>query len=299
MMMTHKKRHKTVEKLTCWQKNRLSPIRSEAMEGGITNRNFRVEHANELFFVRLGEDIPEHGVYRFNELAASRAAFSCGISPEVVHVESGALVMLFIEGKTLVSENLREQSTIQKVVSLLKKCHLEMPQHLPGSTLIFWVFQVLRGYAKTLREGKSRMIPELSRFMEINRQLEKTIGAVEIRFGHNDLLAGNFIDDGRRLWLIDWDYAGFNSPLFDLANLASNNEFDEILEKQLLKMYFEEAVSPDLWKRYFAMKCASLLREAMWSMVSEIHSKLNFDYVQYTSENLDRFEKTYSNFNIL
>ena len=143
------------------------------------------------------------------------------------------------------------------------------------------------------------MIPELSRFIEINKKLEQTVGAVEMRFGHNDLLAGNFIDDGRRLWLIDWDYAGFNSPLFDLANLASNNEYAEILEKELLEMYYEKAVSPDLWKRYFAMKCASLLREAMWSMVSEIHSTIDFDYVQYTSENLDRFENTYANFNKL
>ena len=288
--------HKTVEALTCWQKESLTPIRSEAVEGGITNRNFRVEHGKELFFVRLGEDIPEHGVYRFNELAASRAAFACGISPEVVHAESGAMVLRFIEGKTLEAENLRDHSTMQKVVSLLKKCHLEMPHHLPGSTLIFWVFQVLRGYAKTLREGKSRMIPQLSRFMEINKQMEKAVGAVEMRFGHNDLLCGNFIDDGKRLWLIDWDYAGFNSPLFDLANLASNNEYSEDLEKQLLEMYFENAVSADLWKRYFAMKCASLLREAMWSMVSEIHSTLDFDYVRYTTDNLDRFENTYANF---
>ena len=282
----------TVERLTCWQR----PIRCEAMEGGITNHNFRVEHGNELFFVRLGVDIPEHGVYRFNELAASQAAFSCGISPEVVHSESGAMVLRFIDGKTLEPENLRDQSTIQKVVSLLKKCHLEMPQNLPGSTLILWVFQVIRGYAKTMREGQSRMIPQLSRFMEINRQLEKTVGAVEICFGHNDLLAGNFIDDGQRLWLIDWDYAGFNSPLFDLANLASNNEYTEILERLLLASYFEQDPTEDLWKRYFAMKCASLLREAMWSMVSEIHSTLDFDYLQYTTENLDRFEKTYMQF---
>jgi len=98
------------------------------------------------------------------------------------------------------------------------------------------------------------------------------------------------------LWLIDWDYAGFNSPLFDLANLASNNEYSEDLEKQLLEMYFEKAVSADLWKRYFAMKCASLLREAMWSMVSEIHSTLDFDYGQYTTENLERFENTFVKF---
>ncbi len=244
--------NKRVEALTCWQQASLTPIRCEAMEGGITNRNFRVEHGNELFFVRLGEDIPEHGVYRFNELAASRAAFACGISPEVVHAESGAMVLRFIEGKTLEAENLRDHSTIQKVVSLLKKCHQEMPQHLPGTTLIFWVFQVVRGYANTLRKGQSRMIPEIYRFMEINKQLEKTVGAVEMKFGHNDLLCGNFIDDGRRLWLIDWDYAGFNSPLFDLANLASNNEYSENLEKQLLEMYFEKTVSADLWKRRFS-----------------------------------------------
>ena len=284
--------NKKVEALTFWQ----MPILCEPVIGGITNLNFRVEHGNEMFFVRLGEDIPEHGVYRFNELAASRAAFACGISPEVVHAESGAMVLRFIEGKTLVEEDLRDFSNLEKVLSLLNKCHREMPQHLPGSTLIFWVFQVIRGYAKTLREGKSRMIPELQKFLNINADLEKTVGTIDLCFGHNDLLAGNFIDDGRRLWLIDWDYAGFNSPLFDLANLASNNEFLEILEQELLEMYFEQTISADLWKRYFAMKCASLLREAMWSMVSEIHSTLDFDYVKYTTDNLERFEKTFAKF---
>ena len=288
-------KNKQLEALTFWQ----LPIQYKPLEGGMTNSNFRVEHGDEIYFVRLGEDIPEHGVYRFNELAASRAAFSCGISPEVVHQESGAMVLRFIEGKTLKSENLRDHSTMEKVVTLLKKCHFEMPQYLPGTTLIFWVFQVIRSYANTLRKGQSRMIPELSRFMEINSKLEKTVGAVDIRFGHNDLLFGNFIDDGLRLWLIDWDYAGFNSPLFDLANLASNNEYSELLERQLLGVYYEREASDILWKRYFAMKCASLLRESMWSMVSEIHSTLDFDFVNYTNENLARFENTYENFNKL
>ena len=126
--------NKKVEALTFWQ----MPILCEPVKGGITNLNFRVEHGNEMFFVRLGEDIPEHGVYRFNELAASRAAFACEISPEVVHTESGAMVLRFIEGKTLIEEDLRDFSNLGKVLSLLKKCHREMPQHLPGSTLIFW-----------------------------------------------------------------------------------------------------------------------------------------------------------------
>ena len=171
-----------------------------------------------------------------------------------------------------------------------------MPLHLPGSALIFWVFQVIRGYVTTLKESNSRMTKKFSRFLEINHDLEKTVGTIDLCYGHNDLLSGNFIEDNQRLWLVDWDYAGFNSPLFDLANLASNNEYTEGLERELLEMYFKNGVSDDLWKRYFAMKCASLLRESMWSMVSEIYSTLDFDYVQYTAENLGRFENTYAEF---
>ena len=283
---------KRVESLNCWEHT----INCEPLEGGITNRNFLVEHGDEKFFVRLGVDIPEHGVYRFNELAANRAAHKCGISPEVVYAETGVMVLRFINGKTLEPENLRNISTLKKVVPLLKTCHQQMPLYLPGSSLIFWVFQVIRGYVNTLKESKSRMIHKLSRFLEINHELEKTVGTIDLFYGHNDLLSGNFIEDNNRLWLVDWDYAGFNSPLFDLANLASNNEYAEGLERELLEMYFENVVSDDLWKRYFAMKCASLLRESMWSMVSEIYSTLDFDYIQYTAENLERFENTFAEF---
>jgi len=283
---------KRVESLNCWEHT----IHCEPLEGGITNRNFLVKHGNEKFFVRLGIDIPEHGVYRFNELAASRAAHKCGISPEVVYAETGAMVLRFITGKTLEPENLRDISSLKKVVPLLKTCHQQMPLYLPGSSLIFWVFQVIRGYVITLKESKSRMTQKLSRFLEINHELEKTVGTIDLFYGHNDLLSGNFIEDNNRLWLIDWDYAGFNSPLFDLANLASNNQYDEGLERALLEMYFEDEVLDDLWKQYFAMKCASLLRESMWSMVSEIYSTLDFDYTQYTAENLERFENTFNDF---
>ena len=283
---------KRIESLNCWEQT----IHCEPLKGGFTNRNYLVEHGDEKFFVRLGVDIPEHGVYRFNELAASRAAYKCGISPEVVYAETGAMVLQFINGKTLEPGNLQDISTLKKVIPLLKTCHQQMPLYLPGSSLIFWVFQVIRGYVNTLKENKSRMIQKLSRFLEINHGLEKTVGTIDLFYGHNDLLSGNFIEDNNRLWLVDWDYAGFNSPLFDLANLASNNEFAECLERELLKMYFENEISDDVWKHYFAMKCASLLRESMWSMVSEIYSTLDFDYVEYTSQNLERFENTFANF---
>ena len=125
------------------------------------------------------------------------------------------------------------------------------------------------------REDGHRLAAELPRYMAAAERLEQAVGPVEIVFGHNDLLAANLIDDGTRLWLVDWEYGGFNSPLFDLGGLASNNELPPALEERLLELYFEAPVTDDLRRRYHAMKCASLLREAMWSMVSEIHLSID------------------------
>jgi len=268
----------------------------QPLSGGITNVNFVVEDCGEKFVVRIGGDIPLHQVMRFNELAASRAAHAAGVSPEVVHWEPGALVLRFIEGRTFAPEDVRKHENLEGIIELIRRVHREMPKHLRGPALVFWVFHVLNDYAAALREGASRMVPELPRLMEIADGMAREIGPIELVFGHNDLLAANFIDDGKRVWLVDWDYAGFNSPLFDLGNLASNNEFAADMEDRLLEAYFGEQPDDGLRRRYAAMKCASLLREAMWSMISEIHSELDFDYVAYTRENLERFERVYGEF---
>jgi thiamine kinase-like enzyme len=279
-------------RLCCWS----GPVDPETVTGGITNANFVVRDGGERFFVRIGDDIPVHGVWRWNELAASRAAHAAGISPAVVHAEPGAIVFRFIDGRTLVSEDLQRPDTLSRVLQLMQRCHREMPKYHAGPAVLFWVFQVVRTYAATLRAGGARHVAELTRLDQIASDLEAAVGAVRIVFGHNDLLAANFIDDSRRLWLVDWDYAGFNSPLFDLGGLASNNELSYPLEHWMLENYFDTALTAALWRRYAAMKCASLLREAMWSMVSEIHSSLDVDYVSYTEQNLGRFERAYDEF---
>jgi len=278
--------------LACWH----GKVDPEPVGGGITNRNFVVKDATERFFVRIGDNIPEHGIMRFNEAAASRAAAAAGVSPEVVHQEDGALVLRFIDGRTLSEDDVREGKNLERILPLVRSAHVEMPKHFRGPALVFWVFQVVRDYAWTLRDGNSRMISELPRLLDIAATLENAVGAVELVFGHNDLLAANFIDDGERIWLVDWDYAGFSSPLFDLGGLASNNQLAPEQEDWLLEHYFKAPVGDQLRRRYAAMKCASLLRESMWSMVSEIHSTLDFDYVAYTTENLERFERAWAGF---
>jgi thiamine kinase-like enzyme len=140
------------------------------------------------------------------------------------------------------------------------------------------------------------MIPRLDELNSAADNLQRAVGPIELTFGHNDLLPANFIDDGSRLWLIDWDYAGFNSALFDLGGLASNNSLSPDREMSMLEQFYQGPVSPQLKKGYSAMKCASLLRESMWSMVSEIHSDLDFDFIQYTDENLSRFFTAYEDF---
>jgi thiamine kinase-like enzyme len=198
-------------------------VEPKPVKGGITNANFLVDDAGQRYFVRVGEDIPIHGVMRFNESAASRAAAACGLSPELLHQAPGALVFRFIEAKTLGAEDVRPRAMLERILPLLHTCHREMPKHVRGPALIFWAFHVVRDYAHTLKEGNSRHLQDLPALMRMADELEHAVGPVDIVFGHNDLLPSNFLDDGKRLWLIDWDYAGFNSPLFDLSNLASNN----------------------------------------------------------------------------
>jgi thiamine kinase-like enzyme len=253
--------------------------------GGITNVNFLAEDDARRAVVRVGDDIPVHGILRFNELAASRAAHAAGISPAVLAHAPGLLVIDYVSGVTMRAEDLREEGRLAAALDLVVRTHRDLPRHLRGASLTFWVFQVLRDYAATLREGQSahlHRLPDLAREAE---ELEAAVGRIEMVFGHNDLLPANFLDDGQRMWLVDWDYAGWGSPLFDLGGLAANNDLSPEQEERMLIRYFG-ALDRDLVRRYRAMKAAAALREAMWSMVSEIHSTLDFDYAAYTAANL-------------
>ncbi len=271
----------------------------QPLSGGITNRNYLVTDRNRRAVVRLGSDIPVHHIRRDNELAASRAAHAAGISPAVLHHAPGMLVLDYVDARAFSPEDVRAPGMLERIVPLIRRCHHDMPRYFRGSAAVFWVFHVVRDYAGELKDRQSRHLPALSALIDKAGQLEKAAGPFEIVFGHNDLLAANLLDDGNRLWLIDWDYAGFNTPLFDLGGLASNNELSPEAERRMLELYYERPATDDLLRRYEAMKCASLLRETMWSMISEIHSTLDFDYAAYTAENLARFERAYDAFSRL
>ncbi len=270
------------------------PVDPQPLAGGITNRNFRVEDAGRTFVVRLGEDIPLHNIMRFNERAASQAAEEAGVSPALRHFEPGLIIIDHVDGRTFSEADVRAE--LPRVAELVKTAHREVTKRLRGPALAFWTFHILRNYVAALEEGGHRLASDLPRLAKVAERIESVVGPTEIVFGHNDLLPGNFIDDGEKLWLIDWDYGGFNSPLFDLANLASNNGLDDAGRDTLLEIYFGRAPDDALRVKLQAMAVASLLREALWSMVSELRSSLDFDYVGYTAENLARFEQALARF---
>lgn len=272
------------------------PVDPQPVTGGITNTNFLVEDGGKRRFVRVGEDIPVHGVMRFNELAASRAAAELGISPPVIHAEPGVLVLDFIEGRTLGEEDIRDPATLRRIVPLLRRCHHDMARTVSAPALVFWVFHICRHYARVLSDGGSSHLERLQGLMERCDVLEAAVGPIEMGFGHNDLLPANFIDDGERLWLIDWDYAGFNSPFFDLGGLSSNSQFDADQDEELLGLYFDRTPDADLRRSLAAMKTASLLRETLWSMVSELRSEVDFDFAAYTEDNLARLDRAWETF---
>ena len=201
-----------IAQLECWQ----SSVEIEPLGGGMTNLNFKVTDGSQQYVVRLGDDDPIHLISRRNEAECCRAAFKAGISPELVYTEPGVLVVRFIEGKVFGEADVRDDNNLKRIVELIRSFHQGIPQHFRQVPVMFWVFQVLRHYQHLLKEGKSRHRDRLLELNSIAATLENLVGEVDIVFGHNDLLAANFIDAGEKIWLIDFDYAGFNLSLIHI-----------------------------------------------------------------------------------
>lgn len=272
--------------LSLWKGN----ISIALLKGGISNESYVVEDDTGKYVVRFGTDYPFHHVFRNREAMTARAAHRAGFAPELFHAEDGIMITAFLGAKTWNADDVR--ANIPRVAQLIRQFHTSMPEYIQGPGFMFWAFHVIRDYARTLEAGKSRFVAQLPSYLKIAEEMEAVQKPLPIIFSHNDLLPANILDDGKRLWLIDFEYAGFSTAMFDLAGLASNAELDAERSNALLEAYFNGAPDPQLQRSHAAMQCASLLREAMWSMVSELHlSAPGVDYAAYTAENLLRLDQ--------
>jgi len=275
--------HKAILALPCWS----GEIEAEPLPGGLSNEIWKVRDANDTYVVRFGEDYPFHHVSRSREVAAARAAHAAGFAPEVIFAAKGVMVTEFIDAHTLTADDISPVGTAK----FIRSFHETMPAHVAGEAAFFWVFHVIRDYARTLSNSSYQV--ELPQYLKMSAALEAAQLPLPIVFSHNDLLPANFLDDGDRLWLIDYEYAGFSTGLFDLAGVASNSEMTPDQSRLLLETYFDAPLNEELHRAFDAMQCASLLRETMWAMVSDLYlSAPGADYGAYISENRARLESS-------
>jgi thiamine kinase-like enzyme len=281
-MQTDEKR---IKSLPCWK----GTVEISILKGGLSNANYLVKDEAGSHVVRFGVDYPFHHVFRDRELMVARAAHAAGFAPEVQYSAPGVAVTQFLGARTYNGDDVRANAA--SIGKLVRRFHDEMPERVTGPGFMFWVFHVIRDYAATLHAANSPHVSSLPRFLAEARVFEAVQVSLPIIFGHNDLLPGNFLDDGEKLWLIDFEYAGFNTCMFDLAGAASNAQMtdDECLD--LLASYFGDKPTSAVIKSFDAMQCASLSRETLWSMVSALFLNApGADYEAYAAENQSRYE---------
>ena len=251
----------------------------EPLGGGITNHNFKATIGGEAFVIRVGgKDTELLGIDREHEHAASLVAASLGVGPEVVAFIDGCLVTRFIEGHAVPPERLAPAA----VGETLRLVHGGPP--IPAR---FDPFGVVEAYRRTAEE-QGVAIP--SAYAEAARRAESVEPRHRgraLRPCHNDLLNANFIDDGSRLRIVDWEYAGMGDPYFDLGNFAVNHSLDEPGELALLEAYSSDAGDEALAALH-DMRFMSDFREAMWGVVQQAISDVDFDFAAYADEHFER-----------
>ena len=266
------------------------PARVSELSGGITNRNYKVEVGDESFVLRMGGAKTELlGIDRAIEFAAGQRAFEVGVGPEVVAFvpDEGWLVCRFIEGRPLPVDEMRLPSTLTRVAFALRAFHDSPP--IPGRFNAWGVVDAYRAMAEAHRVQIPAQFASMRAIAERIRSARAPEPSVPC---HNDLLNGNFLDDGT-VRIVDWEYAGMGDPFFDLANFSVNHEFGIDEERVLLRAYFGEVRDRDLaWLRL--MRFMSDFREAMWGVLQSGISDLDFDFTGYARKHFARMETTAS-----
>jgi thiamine kinase-like enzyme len=255
------------------------------LEGGITNRNYRVRFGTRDYVVRLpGKDTGLLGIDREAERLANQAAARLGIAPAVAAADDKAIVTEFLVCTPLDPHRLRADPA--QVARALRGFH-DSGAQLPTP---FWVPDLLSDYARIVAARGGSLPAEYADTRALADRVAAALPLVEPVPCHDDLLPANLLlVDGARLMLVDWEYAGMGHRFFDLGNLAVNNEFDDDAEARLLAAYFGE--DPPSAARRAALKLMRIMsdaREAAWGVVQGVLSELEFDFAAYAKKHFDR-----------
>ncbi|MEO1995042.1 MAG: choline/ethanolamine kinase family protein [Planctomycetaceae bacterium] len=279
-----------IQALPCWEQ----VLSIEPLNGGITNRNFLVREPSRQRVVRMLSDGSCLGIDRRNERACQSAACQAGVSPALVHADAEILVTEFVVGEVLQSDALHRGTSRQRMADLLQQLHAS-GRVIAGQLLYFCPFQTIRMYVDTARQLGAVLPSDIDTLVQNVQQLADRMQPFQPTLCHNDLLPANVVDDGKRLWLIDWEYAGIGNPLFDVAGVAANFQLTREETEDLLRCYLGRSPGT-AGQDVRILLAASLLREALWAVIQTRASSLEFDFAGYAAKHLDAFRETVSEF---
>jgi thiamine kinase-like enzyme len=262
-------------------------IRIEPIAAGLTNSNFRVDVDGTPIFVRIpGPSTELLAVDRGNELHNTRAAAIAGVGPRVLHhlPDSGALVLEWLPGRTMSNTAFAEPGMPERIAATLRRLHAG-----PRFRDDFNMFRLTEFYLRVVTE-RGIAIPEGYRERAAAVQsIERALAAHPIPAVacHNDLLAENYLDDGSRLWLVDYEYSGNNDPTFELGNTAQELGFDEARQEALCRAYFGEA-RPPLLARMRLQMVMSDVGWTLWAAIQQAVSTIDYDFWGWAVERWTR-----------
>jgi thiamine kinase-like enzyme len=268
------------------------PFEVVELPGGLTNRNFKVWTSESVVVVRVsGRATGALSIDRDDEYRNSMIAAASGVGAPVIQYlpEHSVLVIGFIEGRTFTDEDFAGPGVIERVAASCRCLH-------EGERFVndFDMFDIQRGYLDLVRAQGYRLPGD---YLEFAPQVERIRGALEVRREstvacNNDLLAGNFIDDGERIRLIDYEYAGNNDACFELGNIGSECHLTDDELDHLVTSYFGGRLVNKLARaRLYALM--SQYGWTLWASIQEATSDIEFDFWPWGLEKYERAVATF------
>lgn len=264
-------------------------ISIQPLSGGLTNTNFKVDVDGVPYFVRIpGESTDLLAIDRTNEYHNTRAASHAGVAPKVLHhiPEYNGMVIEFLDGRTMSKESLNEKGMPTRMAQAIKKLN-EGPRFFSD----FNMFRLTEYYLRLCHERDIKTPDGYHERLETVNRIEQAMSVkpLETVPCNNDLLAENYIDDGRQLWLIDYEYSGNNDPTFELGNTCQEMEFNDRQIAEVCAAYFDEART-DMIAR---MKLNMIMSDVGWGLWAAIQAKIStidFDFWGWAIERWGRAE---------
>jgi thiamine kinase-like enzyme len=258
--------------------------RLERVTGGLTNRNYRVVTTDGGDFVARFSAAKSAllAIDRDAEYRNSLAAAAAGVGPEVVEYapSEGVLVVKWIDGRTFTDRDLDDPRQLERVAALCARLHSG-----PRFAGDFDMFEVQRHYLAIVREHEFRLPEDYLSFEPLVRRIETVLRASAPATVpcHNDLLAANVMDDGERLWFIDYEYSGNNDPCFELGNIWSEAALADDRLDHLVGAYFGRPAPVETARaRLFGLM--SKYGWTLWASIQDAVSDVEFDFWQWGME---------------